>query len=79
MINWQKRPMTEGVWKFPNGEGYYAYILRHYTTTTLSADEIHALGLEQLERIHAEMRVIFDHWVIHKRLICRLYSRKSPG
>ncbi|MBN1536830.1 MAG: DUF885 domain-containing protein [Anaerolineales bacterium] len=49
-----------GVWKFPKGEGYYAYILRHYTTTTLSADEIHALGLEQLERIHAEMRVIFD-------------------
>lgn len=49
-----------GVWKFPNGEAYYSYILRHYTTTTLSADEIHALGLEQLERIHAEMRVIFD-------------------
>jgi uncharacterized protein (DUF885 family) len=49
-----------GVWKFPNGEAYYAYLLRHYTTTTLSADEIHNIGLEQLERIHADMRVIFD-------------------
>jgi uncharacterized protein (DUF885 family) len=49
-----------GVWKFPNGETYYAYLLRHYTTTTLSADEIHEIGLTELDRIHAEMRRIFD-------------------
>jgi len=49
-----------GVWKFPNGGAYYAYSLKHYTSTQMSADQIHALGLQALDRIHAEMRVIFD-------------------
>jgi uncharacterized protein (DUF885 family) len=49
-----------GVWKFPNGVDYYAYTLRHYTSTNLSADQIHGLGLQALDRIHADMRVIFD-------------------
>jgi len=49
-----------GVWKFPDGEAYYAYALRHYTSTNLSADQIHELGLQALDRIHADMRTIFD-------------------
>jgi uncharacterized protein (DUF885 family) len=49
-----------GVWKFPNGEAYYTYALSHYTSTDLTADQIHELGLQQLERIHAEMRTRFD-------------------
>jgi uncharacterized protein (DUF885 family) len=49
-----------GVWKFPNGEAYYSYALSHYTSTDLTADQIHELGLQQLERIHSEMRTIFD-------------------
>jgi uncharacterized protein (DUF885 family) len=50
----------DGVWKLPDGEAYYTYLLRHFTTTDLSADEIHELGLAELDRIHAEMRTIFD-------------------
>jgi len=50
----------DGVWKLPDGEAYYAYVLHHHTTTNLTADEIHELGLRELERIHAEMRAIFD-------------------
>jgi len=49
-----------GVWKFPNGEAYYAYVLNHYTSTDLTADQIHELGLQALDRIHTEMRTIFD-------------------
>lgn len=49
-----------GVWKFPNGEAYYAYALSHYTSTDLTADQIHEAGLQALDRIHAEMRTIFD-------------------
>jgi len=49
-----------GVWKFPDGEAYYAYILRHYTSTDLTADQVHESGLQALERIHEEMRTIFD-------------------
>jgi len=49
-----------GVWKFPNGEAYYTYILSHYTSTEMTADQIHEIGLQALERIHAEMRTFFD-------------------
>ena len=33
-----------GVWQFPNGEAYYAYILRHHTSTDLTPPEVHELG-----------------------------------
>jgi len=45
-----------GIWKQPNGAAYYAYQLRHHTTTDLSADQIHEMGKNELERIHADMR-----------------------
>jgi uncharacterized protein (DUF885 family) len=50
----------DGLWQFPRGDEYYAHLLRHYTTTDMTADEIHDLGIRELERIHAEMRVLFD-------------------
>jgi uncharacterized protein (DUF885 family) len=49
-----------GVWKLPDGDDYYAYQLRRYTTTDLTADDIHQLGLSEVARIQGEMRVIFD-------------------
>ena len=45
-----------GVWKLPDGAAYYAYLLRHHTTTDLTADQIHELGKLELARIHGEMR-----------------------
>ncbi|MEM1113086.1 MAG: DUF885 domain-containing protein [Pseudomonadota bacterium] len=48
----------DGVWKFPDGDAFYAQRLRWYTTTELSADEIHRIGLAEVERIHNEMREI---------------------
>ncbi len=45
----------DGVWTLPDGEAFYAYTLRHHTTTTMTADEIHNLGLREVERIKAEM------------------------
>jgi len=53
-------PAAIGVGQYPNGPAYYDYILRHHTTTSLTAAEIHQLGLDELVRIHAEMLVIFD-------------------
>jgi uncharacterized protein (DUF885 family) len=49
-----------GVWKLPDGDDYYAYQLRRYTTTDLTASEIHQLGLSEVARIQGEMRAIFD-------------------
>ncbi len=48
----------DGVWRFTDGAAYYAERLQNYTTTNLSADEIHQIGLENVERIHGEMRKI---------------------
>ena len=48
----------DGAWKLPDGQNYYQARLRHYTTTDLTADEIHEIGLKEVARIQDEMRVI---------------------
>jgi uncharacterized protein (DUF885 family) len=47
-----------GAWKLPDGDRFYAHMLRSYTTTELSAEEIHQIGLEQVERLQGEMKAI---------------------
>lgn len=47
-----------GVWKFRGGDEFYNNALQRTTTTTLTADEIHQLGLSEVSRIHDEMRAI---------------------
>jgi uncharacterized protein (DUF885 family) len=56
----QRAPNKGGVWQHPNGEAYYDYLVAHYTTTDLTSDEIHQLGYDELARVQAEMRLIFD-------------------
>ncbi len=48
----------DGVWKFKGGEEFYKYRLKRVTTTDMTADEIHTLGLSEVDRIHGEMRTI---------------------
>lgn len=48
----------DGVWRFPDGEQYYKERLNYYTSTNLTADEIHQIGLDNVARIHGEMRNI---------------------
>ncbi len=50
----------DGAWKLPNGGEYYAFQLNRMTTTDLSADEIHELGLAEVARIQNEMRAIMQ-------------------
>ena len=56
----QNAPSSVGVGQYPLGTEYYNYTLKHHTTTDLTAAEVHQLGLDELARIQAEMRVIFD-------------------
>ena len=51
-------PTDDGIWRLPRGADYYSERLANYTTTDLTADQIHALGLREVGRIHAEMRAI---------------------
>lgn len=48
----------DGVWRLPNGDAYYAERLATQTTTALTADEIHQIGLDNVARIHSEMQGI---------------------
>lgn len=47
-----------GMRERPQGEQFYSWALRASTTTQLSPDEIHELGLEELESLHARMEPI---------------------
>ena len=48
----------DGAWKLPRGEAYYQSRLNYYTTTNLTADEIHNIGVKEVARIQDEMREI---------------------
>ncbi|WP_442267154.1 DUF885 domain-containing protein [Tenacibaculum sp. ZS6-P6] len=48
----------DGAWKFPNGDTFYNNALKRTTTTNLTANEIHEIGLKEVARIHGEMNAI---------------------
>ena len=47
-----------GAWKFPDGKAFYNNALKRTTTTDLTANEIHEIGLSEVARIHKEMNII---------------------
>ena len=49
---------NHGVWKFPDGEAFFNNALKRTTTTNLTANEIHNIGLAEVNRIHEEMNII---------------------
>ncbi len=49
-----------GASSLPNGEAFYEYRTRLYTTTQMTPDEIHRLGLNEVKRIRDEMQLIID-------------------
>ncbi|MDF2698211.1 MAG: hypothetical protein K0S65_6594 [Labilithrix sp.] len=44
-----------GAWQLPNGQALYAYLVRAHTTTKLTPDEVHAIGLREVARIRSEL------------------------
>ena len=49
-----------GIWQLPNGAAMYASATRHNTTTDLTPQEIHEIGLKEVKRIRAEMQAVID-------------------
>lgn len=49
---------TSGIADTPNGDAFYKYQIKLYTTTNMTADEIHQLGLNEVERILSEMEKV---------------------
>ncbi len=48
-----------GLWRLKGGADAYAYFLHRYTTTNLTPDQIHQIGLDEVARIEKEMDAIF--------------------
>lgn len=73
---------TSGLQGIPKGDAYYNYQIKLYTTTDMTADEIHQIGLDEVARISSEMekvkeqvgfkgdlKAFFDHVRTKKELI----------
>jgi uncharacterized protein (DUF885 family) len=56
----QQAGTDDGVWRFKDGETFYNDALKRTTTTALTAEQIHQLGLDEVARIHDEMRAIMN-------------------
>ena len=54
----KKAPAQGGATRLPNGEAYYKNRLMHHTSTNMSAEKIHEIGLAEVARIHSEMKKI---------------------
>ena len=51
---------SAGLGALPDGPAWYAYNVREITTTNYSPEEIHAIGLAEVKRIHAEMAQVMQ-------------------
>ncbi len=49
-----------GIKDIPDGKRYYEELAKHFTTTDLTPDEIHDIGLKEIERIRSEMEEIIE-------------------
>ena len=49
---------NNGVWALPDGDAFYAYAVKMHTTTAMTPEQVHQLGLSEVARIEAEMDVI---------------------
>ncbi len=69
-------PANIGFGQFEGGLEYYDFTLRYFTSSEQSSDDIHELGLQEISRIHAEMRVLFDQLGYpQNETISQLFSR----
>ncbi len=51
---------THGMAGLPGGEEWYAFLVKNTTTTNLTPEEIHQIGLDEVARIHGEMQAVMD-------------------
>jgi len=65
LIDWftglqPKATRNEGAWSLPDGEAYYAWCVRMHTTTDMTPEQVHQLGLAEVARITAGMDAILQ-------------------
>jgi uncharacterized protein (DUF885 family) len=55
-----KATANNGAWSLPNGEAYYAWAVRSHTTSNMTPQQVHELGLAEVARVGAEMDAILQ-------------------
>jgi uncharacterized protein (DUF885 family) len=60
----EKATEDAGLWRLPKGAEAYAFYLRRFTTTKMTAEQIHQKGLDEVARIEAEIRGSAVAWVL---------------
>jgi uncharacterized protein (DUF885 family) len=53
-----RTPVTGGVWQLPEGEAFYAFLIRQFTTTDMSPAQIHEMGLAEVAESQAEIAAL---------------------
>jgi uncharacterized protein (DUF885 family) len=76
-----KATRNDGVWSLPDGDRYYQYAIESNTTTTMTPDQIHTLGLSEVARVSAEMdRILNDAGYTNGTVAERMRTlAKSPA
>jgi uncharacterized protein (DUF885 family) len=54
----EKAKTNNGAWSLPDGDNYYAWCVRKHTTTTMTPQQVHDLGLSEVARVSADMDAI---------------------
>jgi uncharacterized protein (DUF885 family) len=77
---------TVGIWDTPDGAAYYQNRIEYHTTTQLTAEEVHQIGLKEVARIHTEMEKIiaqlgfkggFQDFLTHLRTDPQFYYKNA--
>lgn len=51
----EQAPDQVGLWQYPGGTDYYQYLVKHHTTMETTPEEVHQVGLKEVERLEREM------------------------
>ena len=53
-----KADNREGVWKLPDGDAYYRWCLKYHTTTPMTPEEVHEMGLKEVAQLQGQIRAL---------------------
>jgi uncharacterized protein (DUF885 family) len=54
----KRTPVTGGVWELPDGDAFYAFLIRQFTTTDMTPAQIHDMGLREVARSQSEIAAL---------------------
>lgn len=63
-----RTPITAGVWQLPEGDAFYAFLIRQFTTTDMTPEQIHAMGLAEVARSQQAIAALMQRLGFHGSL-----------